>query len=80
MCAMIPMLRTRSSFLLFWPEEEALGSLVAGGGAEDMSRSVETVSYTHLDVYKRQVQPQSETVWHQADKFHVCLLYTSRCV
>ena len=26
------------------------------------------------------VEPQSETVWRQADKYGVCLLYTSRCV
>ena len=55
----------------------------------------EPVSYTHLDVYKRQPQPSLETgaqAWILAGGAHhtafsydltvepVCLLYTSRCV
>ena len=36
---------------------------------------VEPVSYTHLDVYKRQVPYQTE-----GSRGRDCLLYTSRCV
>ena len=48
----------------------------------------EAVSYTHLDVYKRQARGGSDQVFHgQPDPPkpvpgdpHRCLLYTSRCV
>ena len=52
----------------------------------------ETVSYTHLDVYKRQVLPLSfllsQTIKREGEKSlpflrisnRSCLLYTSRCV
>ena len=36
------------------------------------------VSYTHLDVYKRQIQYFSQRVYDHA--VATCLLYTSRCV
>ncbi|WP_186378909.1 hypothetical protein [Sphingobium sp. B2] len=45
--------------------------------AEQYSTTVAAVSYTHLDVYKRQVRGQSETI---GERLQRCLLYTSRCV
>ena len=62
------------------------GSAMVG---QDMC-GVEAVSYTHLDVYKRQVWAQVKApvdsskfelqqVWF-ASKDGTCLLYTSRCV
>ena len=45
-----------------------------------------TVSYTHLDVYKRQVLQTAvsdlEVVQEEEQGYlwHICLLYTSRCV
>ena len=60
----------------------------------DMDRSLMPVSYTHLDVYKRQSQSSSRAIWDSASSAAVgkgipkgganypitCLLYTSRCV
>ena len=37
--------------------------------------SVKTVSYTHLDVYKRQVHPQLERS-HYQDEYHISELLT----
>ena len=68
------------------------------GCGQDESGPVwgEPVSYTHLDVYKRQVQKQGRhkkqtggsgqfgDVWirfePQTEQDDICLLYTSRCV
>ena len=45
---------------------------------------VEAVSYTHLDVYKRQHHNQSKiTIMNKTVNINIggfCLLYTSRCV
>ena len=38
-----------------------------------------TVSYTHLDVYKRQVLDRQPT-FYSVGHLMICLLYTSRCV
>ena len=38
------------------------------------------VSYTHLDVYKRQRLERAAVREWRADRASVCLLYTSRCV
>ena len=47
-----------------------------------MMRGPETVSYTHLDVYKRQADWLSRpgAVPHARALSRACLLYTSRCV
>ena len=39
---------------------------------------LEAVSYTHLDVYKRQLYPFAHLYLHTVSP--ICLLYTSRCV
>ena len=51
---------------------------------------VQTVSYTHLDVYKRQVRERTEEIERitlspfatlsENSRGRACLLYTSRCV
>ena len=50
--------------------------------------SVKAVSYTHLDVYKRQVRNRTKQavkknrilLFHWRGGYLTCLLYTSRCV
>ena len=45
---------------------------------------VDAVSYTHLDVYKRQGYWKGDEPWNGSDAWNgsskTCLLYTSRCV
>ena len=57
--------------------------------AEKGVRNIDPVSYTHLDVYKRQelMKKFPSTKWANLAAFHLidnklcgCLLYTSRCV
>ena len=52
--------------------------------ASGVIKKHEPVSYTHLDVYKRQVGAQQELdegIFRRTNGlFHLCLLYTSRCV
>ena len=50
--------------------------------ASGMREYQKPVSYTHLDVYKRQVQdgPQGCEISINLIPHTVCLLYTSRCV
>ena len=40
-------------------------------------KKIKAVSYTHLDVYKRQAMAYKQT---PACRYTICLLYTSRCV
>ena len=50
-------------------------------GASDMISNLLTVSYTHLDVYKRQVYEQSQAhpAYHSLlFRLFICLLYTSQ--
>ena len=76
-------------------EPVVVGRLVADVVRPDTPAHLETVSYTHLDVYKRQgscvgvirygrfiggVQFQKIAVIEAVAQHRVCLLYTSRCV
>ena len=68
---------------------------VGGGGTNAVNRMIEAVSYTHLDVYKRQEQNSVPGLANKrtaksarlialgqpaAEDVMRCLLYTSRCV
>ena len=65
---------------------------IFGGSEDEKSETtfwnyIESVSYTHLDVYKRKIQglPHPNTCISrnnpkQVQQFQPCLLYTSRCV
>ena len=83
-----------------YPTEERFGGQVQalGGNVYHVCRgsvleleNKKSVSYTHLDVYKRQVQRQHAGnlrdsalgdigIFQAVGKEHHCLLYTSRCV
>ena len=64
-------------------------SIITEGIWGSRYRYTEAVSYTHLDVYKRQAQRRglrvrrpgrSDRIRPAGDRLYPCLLYTSRCV
>ena len=57
-------------------ESEHFPNNASGAG----SNNVLAVSYTHLDVYKRQGQDQRLAFRQNPGRYADCLLYTSRCV
>ena len=57
-----------------WLEFDSLDEL------KNLPNSVMPVSYTHLDVYKRQGMSDSDNNLRNDHILNNCLLYTSRCV
>ena len=55
------------------------GNFASGPAIKRMSVNVDAVSYTHLDVYKRQAWAR-RVIGVMANRLATCLLYTSRCV
>ena len=70
------------------PRAKSDGAPTGGSIRVTLSGGASPVSYTHLDVYKRQVVYEAENdpladgsqAWRRVAAYWNCLLYTSRCV
>ena len=65
------------------PGYEQRETLLTGAAAAAAGGFTDAVSYTHLDVYKRQLQTSDAPCHNKGtigSRDSICLLYTSRCV